>query len=238
MATTETPVTLVTDIKSHLLAIIVVALLIFGGVYGVDSLIERHDARTDSKYTAILDAQVKQTATLQQQLTTDEAAWSKLQAQLIAQNATLAKEIESRNTQLATQIKADATLSAVQVAAQLVEQTKTTASDITVNGDSISLDLTSARVITQDLDTLPVVQANLANTQTQLKNETTIATNAQSDATNEKAIIVSQTSQLADQTKACNAQIASVKAQARKSKFKWFGLGFVAGFFSAHAIGF
>ena len=41
-----------------------------------------------------------------------------------------------------------------------------------------------------------------------------------------------------DESKACKAEVADIKAQARKSKLRWLGVGIIIGFIGAHLAGF
>jgi hypothetical protein len=225
-------------ILSHLLALIVIGGMIVGSVYFVENLVSKHDQATANKYSAILAAQTTATQTLQKQLSTDEANWAQVEAQLLAQNAQLTQQISQRNIVVAAQVKTDATLSSQDAAARISSQTKASADEVTAQGNNVILDLPITRVITADLDLLPVAQENLAATQTQLANETTVATNAQSDAADSKKVIVAQQVQLSDADKACKAQIKTVKAQARKGKLKAFfiGLGIGLGLWAGHTL--
>ena len=226
--TTPTPSALSQDwswLKTHLVLLAVVGVLVVVSVYGVESIIARHDEATSNKWNQILAAQTAQTQTLQKQLQADEANWAQVEAQLLAQNAQLTKEVATRDQQLVTQVKSDATLSLQQAAARIAEQTQAQPGEVTAQTNDVAIDLPISRIITADLDRLPVAEQDLANTQTQLANETTIATNAQSDAADAKKVIADQTVQLADANKACQAQITTVKAQARKGKIKAFFIG-------------
>lgn len=212
-------------LTQHLILLVIVAGLVIGSVYGVESIISSHDAARAAQDSAILAQQTATTKALQQQLQSDEAQWSQVQLQLVAQNTALAKEIDSRNQQIAQLVKTDATLSAEEAASKISTDLQAEPGEVTASGNNVSLDLPSARRVTSSLDELPVVQANLSDTQKQLTNETAVATNAQADAAQEKGVIASQTIQLADSTKACNEQISTLKAQNRKSKIKSFLLG-------------
>src|ERR1700678_3856565 len=134
--------TMSTDIKSHLLAIIVVVGLIAGSIFAVDSLIARHDAATASKYELLLK-QVQATTTA------DELAYKTTLAQLSAQNSQLSASIAQRDSALSVMLKADAQLSAQQAATKLGG---TVAPDNTIN-----LPLDTSRSLIALVDTLPVV---------------------------------------------------------------------------------
>jgi hypothetical protein len=212
-------------VLSHLLALIVVGGLIIGGVYGVESLIARHDSATASKYSAILAAQTTATQILQKQLQADEEQSAQIEAQLLAQNSQLAQQISARNQAAATQVKTDATLSAADSANRITVQTKAGPGEVTAQGNDVVLDLPITRAVVADLDELPVVEANLTDTQKQLANETTVATNAQSDVADAKKVIAAQVTQMADADKACKAQITTLKSQNRKNTWKHLLLG-------------
>jgi hypothetical protein len=196
------------EIKSHLLAIVVVVLLIGGSVYAVDSLIARHDASTSAKYELLLKQSQATTAA-------DEQAFQTTLAQLSAQNAQLSASIASRDAALATLLKADAQLSAQQAATKL-------GGTATATGD-VDIPLPAARNITAEVDELPIVQSNLAT-------ETQIAGNLQTELTKQSVVVADLQAAVPVAQKACNAQIALVNAKARKSKFKWFVAGFITGF--------
>jgi hypothetical protein len=223
---------------SHLGALIIVGALIVAGVLGVEKLVQDHDVANATKYTVILQQQQQQTQVLQKQLQADEAQSAVIEAQLLAQNAQLTKEISARNIVVAAQVKTDATLSTQQAAARLAQQTNASVGEVTASDANVSIDLPITRAIVANLDELPVVQANLADTTTKLNNETTVATSAQSDLSAADKVIAAQTLAATDAAKACNAQIAVVKAKARRSKIKSFlvGLGIGLGLWAGHAL--
>lgn len=226
------------NIKSHLVAIVLVFALVFGAVWGVDSLIARHDGATSARYETLLANQTAQTVALQKQLTTDEAQWSVIQAQLLAANAQLVKSIQQRDVATKQQQTIDASLDAITGAQRLASQTRANPGEVTVGaGDSVTLDLSILRTVVSSLDLLPTVQADLTDTRTQLANETTIANNAISDVAAEKAVVASQATQLVDQTNACVAQIKTLKAHQRKNLIKAFFAGIVTGLIGGHAAG-
>ena len=217
---------------SHLVVLILVGALVAGGVYGVESLIAKHDAATLAKDNAALATVVAQNQTLISEAQTKDVLLQQAITALSAANAQLSAKQNARNVQLATQVKTDATLSAQQAADRLTQQTKAAPGEITASGDTIVADLPMSRTIVTDLDELPVVTANLADETTKLTNETTLATTAQADVTAQKAEISGLNTQLADSAVACAAEVKTEKAKAKKGKLKWFGIGFIVGFAS------
>lgn len=217
---------------SHLVALILVGALVAGGVYGVESLIAKHDAATLAKDNAALATVVAQNQTLISEAQSKDALLQQAIASLSAANAQLSAQQNARNVQLATQVKTDATLSAQQAADRLTQQTKAAPGEITASGNNVTVDLPMSRQLVTDLDMLPVVTANLADETTKLTNETTLATTAEADVTAQKAEISGLNTQLADSAVACAAEVKTEKAKARKGKLKWFGIGFIVGFAS------
>ena len=208
--------TISTEVKSHLFAAIVIVALIAGSVYVVDSLIARHDAKTESKYELLLtQAQTKSTA--------DQQAFQNVLTQLSAQNAALSTQIASRDVALATILKQDAQLNASQVAAKLGG---------TANSDNnIVLPLDTSRNIAASLDILPPLQANLAN-------ETTIATNLQTELTAQTTVVTDLKAQLVASDNSCKAQIKTLKAKQRKTNLKFLAVGIGIGIGFGHWLGF
>src|ERR1700677_3472747 len=126
-----------TWIQQHLLALVFVALLIGGSVYGVEGIITRHDAANDSKYAAILATQAAQTKTLQTQFASSEQESATRDAQYQATISSLAQNISKRNANAKQQAATDATLDATGAAQKLAAQTQATAGEVTVSGNSV-----------------------------------------------------------------------------------------------------
>lgn len=199
-------------LRTHLILLVLVVGLAFGGVYSVESVVAKHDEATSSKYELILQQQEKQTAAL-------EANWQAVQAQLIAQNAQLSQAITSANKNLAVQIQKNATLTAQEAASQIATTTQGTAS---ASGNNVVLDLLTARKVSDALVTLPVVQTELVDTTQQLKNTQTILTNTQADVVQQKELVKAEVD-------SCSAQIKVIKVHQRKNILKALGIGYVAG---------
>lgn len=199
-------------LRTHLILLVLVVGLAFGGIYGVESVVAKHDTATSTKYELILQQQEKQTAAL-------EASWQVVQAQLIAQNTQLAQSMALANKNLAVQIQKNATLTAQEAASQIATTTQGTAS---ASGNNVVLDLLTARKVSDALITLPVVQTELVDTTQQLKNTQIILTNTQADVIQQKELIKAEVD-------SCNAQIKTLKAHQRKNILRALGIGYIAG---------
>lgn len=207
--------TISNDIKSHLLAIIVVVLLIGGSIYAVDGLVAKHDAATSAKYELLLSQAQAQTKV-------DEASFQQTLAQLSAQNASLSQSIAQRDAALATLLKQDAQLNSQQAGTKL-------GGTVLPSGD-IDLPLNTARTVAAELDELPVVTKNLAD-------ETQVAMNLQTELTSQTKVVADLNGQLVAQTNSCNATIKSLKAKQRKRDIKIFIAGVVTGIVGGHWLG-
>src|ERR1700677_970042 len=136
-----------TWIQQHLLALVLVALLIGGAVYGVEGIIARHDAANDSKYAALLATQTAQTKTLVQQLSDFEAQATVRDQQYQATIASLAQTINTRNANAKKQAQVDANLDVSAAAARLAQQTQAAAGEVTVSNNDVLVDLPITRRI-------------------------------------------------------------------------------------------
>ena len=245
--TTPAPVGVVTTIekdytwvKAHILALVLSLVLILGtaagAVYGVESLIAKHDLaaeqRADAKLTVIVaaanDSLQKSNAVNQQLL--------QMISQLQAQNTQLAKSVAQRNAQNAQQQKIDASLNAKDAATRLSAQTQSSPGEITVTGNDVVLDLPVTRRIIADEDALVTTTANLKDTTTQLANETALFNKSQEANAAQAKSITDLQAQNVGQAAACAAEVKTVKAQARKSKWKYFLGGYIAGLATRGAI--
>jgi hypothetical protein len=227
-------------IITHFVSLILIAALALAGIYGVESLVAKHDEATNNKWQQVLTQVSQDNSNLRQQLTQDEATWAQQNTQAQQTITQLAQSVSARNTQSAQQQKVDVSLDAQQAAARLAAQTSAASGEVTVNNQNndVDIDLPIARRVVANLDLLPVVQANLADTQKQLTNETTIAQNNAADADKQKQLVTGLTTQLTDAKQACDTQIKAIKAEARKGKIKAFfgGVAAVLLALAGHAI--
>jgi hypothetical protein len=222
--------------KTHIVLLAVIVVLTFGGIYGVETIIEKHDADNNSKWQAINQAQVAQVQSLSDKLASEEKDRIEENTRQTAILAQLANTIAQRDKDTAAAVQKDTTLSASEAAQKIAQQTNAQAGEVTAQGDIIQLDLPVARTIASIADQLPAVKADLADTQKQLTAETTIATNMQNNVVGEQELIDAMKVQSQDAEKACKTQIADVKAKARKSKLRWFLVGLITGIIGGHYI--
>jgi hypothetical protein len=231
---------IITDLnylKHHIILLIIVIILVIGSVYGIESIIAKHDAANSAKADAVLQQQTAQTNLLAQKLQQDELATAQQNAQLMAMNAQLSSYITQRDKAVAVVIQKDTTLSAVEAAQKIAMQTNAKPGEVIAQGDNVQMDLSVSRTVVANQDQLPVVQADLADTQKQLTSETTLYNGSQGSLYDTHQLIDAMKIQATDADNKCKADIKTAKAVARKSKLKWFSVGYVLGLVSAHFIG-
>ena len=223
-----------TWLKTHAILVIIVVFLSLGAVYGIESIIAKHDAENAARWNNILHVQQAQTQAISDKLTADEKNWTQQNAQQEAVITQLTTLISQRDKNTAAQVQKDATLSAAEAAQKITQQTKAQPGEVSAQQDNVVLDLSVSRTVAAGLDQLPTVQADLSDTKKQLTSETTIATNLQNNVNEQQSLIDSMKKQADAADKSCKADITLVKAQARKSKIKWFLIGVVTGIIGSH----
>jgi hypothetical protein len=215
--------------------VIIVALVLLAGSWAYGKYANLASSKAEARANAAEQALVLQNAT--------DAQLAAQTAQVLAQHQAIeqayaalqtatAAAAASRQASVVQQQKTDATLPAADLANRMKTQAKAPEGSITVSGDTLNLTRVGAVAVVQALDTIPALQADLDD-------ETALAQSAISAKNSGDEVIAAQTKEITglqtaavDQQKACTAQIAAVKADARKSKIKAFKWGFVAGFLS------
>ncbi|SRR6266550_2496688 len=226
-----------TYLKTHLTLLVAVVVLAGGVVYGSESLIASHDSQREAKDSQVLALVMAQTADLKTRMVQDEQAATVRDAQYAAIIAQLSGTIAKQTAQLQKQKQVNATLTATQTAEAISKKTQALPGEVTVQSDNILLTLPIAKQINNDLDTLDTLTLQADEMTQQLIAQKGLTDDAMLDAMNAKKVIVSQAEQITQAEKVCKDQIAVVKAQARKSKLKWFGVGYVLGLVTARFIG-
>ncbi len=237
---TDINTTIKTDlgwVKGHLILVGIVAVLVFAAVYGIESLQASHDSAREARDQQFLALVTNQTNDLKARMAQDEQSATVRDAQYSAVISQMSTTISKQTGQLQQQLKVNATLTAQETAQALTQKTHAQPGEVTAVNDSVTLALPIARIINSDLDKLSTTSVQLDETRKQLDAQTGLTTDAVLDATNAKKVITSQASQLLEADKVCKDEISLVKAQSRKGKMKWFGIGYLLGLASAHFIG-
>ena len=222
--------TISTYVKAHERLVLagIAAVLLWFAVGHVESIIAAHDNANLTQAKVVAQSQADKTAALAAQVEQQSAQYQALATKLDAQNAALV----AANTQLATALaqrqKTDASLPPTELAnrwAVLVPQAKPT-----VTATGLAVDTPGAVATVQQLESVPVLSAQLGNERTQLESTQKLLGLSQNETTTLSSEVSSLRVQIKDNQTVCNQQIAVVKAEARKSKRRWFLIGFVSGF--------
>jgi len=223
--------------------LIIVALVLLAGGWGYSRYADSSAAKAEARATVAeqtLAAQKAQDAQNQAQIVQLTQQYQQLTQVLATQNASLAASIASRRQAQAVQVTRDAHLAPSALATRLESMGNAPVGSVTVTPTGLALTEQAAVTVTETLEAVPVLQADLKDTQAVLQT---------SEATVAKAndLIAEQAKQITglnlaakDADAVCKAQIAAVKAEARKGKikaFKWGVLvGFVGGLFAGHTL--
>lgn len=213
--------------------LLIVAMVLLAGAWGFSRYADLSASKAEARATVAEQALTAQKATDAQNASETASVLAQYQAivqSLQAQNASLAGIAAQRQTAVAAQQQVDSTLPVAELANRLKTLGNAPDGSVAAEGDSVKLTQLGSVAVVQTLETLPVLRADLK--------DQTFLTSATQDALNKaNVVIVDQKKQvdglnltLVDADKQCKAQIADVKAQARKSKIKWFKIGFVSGF--------
>jgi hypothetical protein len=219
----------VTVVKAHekLIIVAIAAFLLFH-FYGAGlNAWVNHDEKQQTIAEQTLAEQTQTDA----QLAAQNAA---LLAQEAAANAALAKAATVRDAQTKTQQTVDQTLPLPALGQRWELLLNLQPSDIVPTNDgSLTVSSEAAHTTVAALETIPTSQADLAG-------DATVIANDQKVETAQTTQIAGLDKQITDADVACKAQVATEKAKARRSKFRWFkigvGVGFVGGLFAGHSL--
>ncbi len=216
-------------IAHHLILVGVLVAVLFAGVYGIETLIERHDEKKAQEANVALEVVVDQVKKLEEHQAQNDVVVAQREAVRDALIQSLVATISKRDAALDQQIKKNSTLTAQQAAARLSEQYKAQPGEITASGDTVIADLPLARSFVNTFDQLTACSANYLDTQKQLAAEQGRTTDLKTQVTDRDATILGKNDELVKQKGKYEADIKVLNDNARKSKLKWFVAGVVTG---------
>lgn len=238
----------ITWIKGHaivaLLAVALIAGSIIGGVSLFERLIEAHDARGAAAQQAKEGVDTATTAALMAQLAQDRVANIARDTAQTALIQTLIAQMAQQRAQTAKQIITDGTLDANSAAARIVAQTKAAPSQVTVNGNTVAMDLPLTRIVVADLDQLPQALSDVQNFQAQLAAQLILTRDAKTELGVANQLVEADKLELIATVKADNAAcvvttnnaVDKRAAKDRKHGFWLALLGTIAGGFIGHSL--
>jgi hypothetical protein len=214
--------------------LIVAVLVIMAGVFLYNKVIDRqaaHDQLVADQAAKTLKAQVAKDATLAQAAAAQQQQYVALVQQLSQQNSALTAAMQNRTTVLQVQQKADAALPMPALGTRLGTLLGVGATDVVPATSGLTLSPEAAYRATESLEQVPVLQANLADSQTQNKNLTQelAASDALGATKDEQITNLKQT--VTDTQAAGDTKLAACKATARRGKLHafFYGVGVGAG---------
>jgi hypothetical protein len=224
-------------LKHHVILLLLVVGLVIGSIYGIESVIAKHDHEKDVQMQTLAQTMVQQNQLFQQQTKAEIDTLVQQNAVLIQQNTALASAITSRDAQLRTQQSQVPQLNPDQLSVEWQKSIKNAGNIKPATGGYL-VDQSAAVASLQAIEAVPVLQQDVidlqksnANLSVQLGNETSIFLAEQkahaSDNASNTAVIYAK-----------DAEIKDVKAQCRKSKTKIAAIAGVIGFIVRHFVGF
>ena len=216
-------------LKAHerLLLALVAAGVLWVAIGKVDTLIQHHDDANLKQAQVIAAQDASKNAAIAAQVASDKATFDALQTKLQAEDAALVQANVALATALTKQQKIDATLPPTDLVARW--NTLVPSANVTVSTNGETLPNSGAVATVQQLEIIPVQQEEIINEQTLVANGNTLAVAQAKQVTDLTDQVTGLKLQSVDDAKVCQAQIAIVKADARKSKRRWFIAGFAAG---------
>jgi hypothetical protein len=224
------------DHERLIIIVIVVAGLWFGyGKYA--DIVAAHDNAALQQAKVVAAAQEQANAQLATQVQADKASLQALTDKVTAQNQQLVAANTALATALATRQKTDAALpvpALVDRWAQLAPGTNFTGA--VTSGNNVQVTPSNALATVQQLEKVPVLTTELANETTLKTNDDLLIVQQNKNIFDLSGQVTGLNKQIVDNQTQCTDQIAVVKAEARKSKRRWFIIGYVAGFLTREFI--
>ena len=206
---------------------IIMAVIGFAGNKYLNLEATKADARNQAAQ-ATLVAQQKANEALAQQNQQAQAQYQVLLGQLNAQNQRLTAEMLTLSQTLASQQKKDSALPAPELALRH-EALLGVSSGVASTENGFLVSPANELQTVQSLESLPVLQK-------QLSDETQIASGKDKQIASINTVVTGLNGQinglnlqLTDSSKACDAKLADIKANARKSKRNWLLRGLAIG---------
>lgn len=194
-----------------------------------------HSAAVADKKSLQADAVLQQQTVINNNLAAQVKSQSDTLTQLVVQvsqeNAALLQAIQVRSAATAVQVVKDKTLPLPELATRWENLASLQPADITATTSGLVVSDAGSRMTVQALENLPTLTQNLADTQAIVQNKDSQISSMTEFQGTLQTQVKGLNLQITDADKACKAEITSVRASARKGKFKAFlwGLGIGVG---------
>lgn len=219
-------------LQKHERLIIVLVALVLGG-WLTSKWIDSSAARADLKQAVAIQQLTEAKNTVTELKAQADKAAQQFQATidaLTAQNNALAGAVAQRNTTLKAKQAVLQNQALPLIVQDWKDAIKANDSDFTnITSDSVNVSSKAATQTVIQLEEVPVLQANVTDTQAQVDNYKKALDTADGSVIALGNEIDGLNNQISKQDAACKAQVDAVKADARKSKKNWFLRGMVVG---------
>lgn len=220
---------------------LIITILIIFSVLFVGNKILDHEAAKDKVASdaaaSALSVQQEANKTLAAQIATTQQQYQQLAVQLSQQNQQITQAMQTRTVVLHDQQTTDQTLPLPDLGNRWAELAKVQPTELTATTQGITATPDAARATVTQLEEVPVLTDNVTAEKTQndnLTKELSSANNLDGLLTNQ---IAGLNTQVTDEEKACSTEETTLKADARKGKLRWFGIGYGTGFVSGLIVG-
>ncbi len=224
--------------------LLIVAMVLLAGSWGFSRYTDARATSAEAKASAAEQALVLQKATDAKNEATLAQVLSQYQAISQADHAlisSLAATVAQRQAGVAQNQTTDATLALPLLGNRLSELGNVPNGQVSVDSSHVILTQTGAVAVTQTLETIPALKADLKDTQTALSTSEGAKAKADQVIASQTDVITGLKTVAVDQDKACKAEVTAAQAEGKKNSVKWFKRGFIVGFlaglWTGHATG-
>ncbi len=218
----------------RLVLAVVAGLVLWFAIGKIDSLIANHDNANLQQAKVTAQVQEEKNQALAEQVSKDRLAYDALAAKIEARDAQLQQMQYQLVAALTKQQQTDKTMTPTELTQRWNVLVPEAAVSIT-NGH-VTLPDSGARATVIELEKAPVLTQELSAKTEELGNSQALLKASGQQVTTLNDLVSGLQLKAVDDAKVCSAQIAVVKAEARKSKRRWFGIGFVTGFLARQYI--
>ena len=214
--------------KHHVVLYAVAIVFALGLTYIVESKLADHNEQKYEAMKALSDQKDSTNAQFQKQIVDQLAQMKAENDQQILLNTQDRATINSLKQQLQDQKSKDATLPPTDLAARI--QALAPGGVVTVIADGYKLDQVEAVVVAQTLEEPAALHTQIALDEKIIQRDDSIIANDGKALDSEKGAHAADVATLVADKETLNQEIITIKAEARKSKLKWFLAGLITGF--------
>lgn len=218
----------------RLVLAVVAGLVLWFAIGKIDTLIANHDNANLQQAKVTAQVQEEKNQELAEQVAKDKTAYEALAAKIEARDSQLQQMQVQLVAALTKQQQVDKTMTPTELTQRWNVLVPEAGAAVTPSG--VSLPPEGARATVIELEKAPILTQELTAKTEELGNSQALLKASGQQVVTLNDLVSGLQLKAVDDAKVCSAQIAVVKAEARKSKRKWFLVGYVAGFLSRQYI--